>query len=83
MEQACRECYFYDAVEKDGGICRRNPPQPFIVPTGVPGIDGKMQIATQSFQPPVSTDAWCGEFVDQSEAEAAPGEGESTEAIVQ
>lgn len=55
MVAKCKKCAFYEAVEDDYGICRRNPPDP---------VRGPFDTNFSQY-PPVKEDDYCGEYQQQ------------------
>jgi hypothetical protein len=70
--ERCGKCaYFLDQGQT--GLCRRNPPQTFII--GGQTMMGQSQAITQSFFPPVTPEGWCGEFSPRSVEKVVHGDG--------
>ena len=68
---SCSTCPYYTASDDKGGICRRNPPQVFIVP-GPPDALGRPAARTQAMWPAMGMADWCGEHPMFNLATAMP-----------
>lgn len=53
----CAICAYADDVDKDGALCRRNPPVAMITEDGVISVI-----------PVVDLDGWCGEWYPKEQA---------------
>jgi hypothetical protein len=55
---SCATCPFYVATNDTLGVCRYNPPTPFVL-NGPPDLAGNPTVRTPSLWPGVNADAWC------------------------
>jgi hypothetical protein len=56
--ERCELCRYFKAdKESDGGLCRRNPPQPFLVPMPPAGRPGPVGV-----HPATDKKGWCGQY---------------------
>lgn len=55
----CGECINFDADHKQ---CRKNPPQPMLVPTRPSPLSPEAGMTVVAVWPPAEANGWCGEF---------------------
>lgn len=55
----CLTCPYYLPNSAQGGICRRNPPHPFVMP-GPHNLAGQTQMQLRGLWPPVAAGDVCG-----------------------
>lgn len=60
----CANCFFKSGEAKQI-VCRRNPPQLFLVPHANPLSPNDVQMGLQSFFPPCGEGMWCGEYMPE------------------
>jgi hypothetical protein len=62
-QECCVKCSFYTPpqVKNQAGMCRRNPPKVFMIPTKE--ILGAIKPLFMSRQPAVDTWEWCGDYI--------------------
>ena len=72
---ACVTCsaYLSDGPGLGKGICRRNPPHPFLIP-GPPSplTPNQPNLRIQSIWPPVAAEHWCGQHDGFGAATSVP-----------
>lgn len=55
---SCASCPAFVATNERLGVCRYNPPTPFVL-EGAPDLAGNPTVRTPSLWPGVNADAWC------------------------
>ena len=69
MERKCKNCEFWFKQPNGATECRREPPEPMLVPNPL-----TREVGVNGFFPPTNPDIWCGEFVRLSEVKKFRGD---------